>query len=111
VLAGTDGFEHDDKRPADQPHHRGDVANEIEMEPVIECGVDRVRHADQEQRVTLCGRFRDHLGGDIGTRAWPFSMTNGWPRRSDSHWPSRRAVMSAAPPGGNPTMMRTGHVG
>ena len=27
-------------------------------------------------------------------------MTNGWPSRSDSHWPIRRAMMSADTAGG-----------
>src|SRR5262245_25910300 len=40
-----------------------------------------------------------------------FSMTNGWPSRSDSHCPKRRARMSGAPPAANPTMMRTGRDG
>src|SRR5262245_45944547 len=38
-------------------------------------------------------------------------MTNCWPSRSDSDWPIRRAMMSVAPPGAKPTMMRTGRVG
>jgi hypothetical protein len=32
-------------------------------------------------------------------------------RRSDSHCPIRRAVMSLPPPAAKPTMMRTGRVG
>jgi len=39
------------------------------------------------------------------------SMMNCWPSRSDSHWPIRRAVMSAAPAGAIGTIMRTGRVG
>src|SRR5262245_49521260 len=38
-------------------------------------------------------------------------MTNCWPSRSDSDWPIRRAMMSVAPPGAKPTMMRTGRLG
>src|SRR5215475_1819542 len=38
-------------------------------------------------------------------------MTNGWPSRSDSHGPIRRARMSLEPAGGNGTIMRTGRVG
>src|SRR5262249_49872708 len=30
-----------------------------------------------------------------------FSMTTGWPSRSDSHWPIRRATISNPPPGGH----------
>jgi hypothetical protein len=40
-----------------------------------------------------------------------FSMTNGWPSRSDSHCPIRRATMSVAPPGASGTITRTGRVG
>jgi len=40
-----------------------------------------------------------------------FSMTNCWPRRSDSHWPIRRAMMSVDPPAANGTTMRTGRAG
>src|SRR5262245_51778755 len=39
------------------------------------------------------------------------SMTNGWPSRSDGHWPMRRAMISAAPPAAKPTTMRTGRDG
>ena len=40
-----------------------------------------------------------------------FSTMNCWPSRSESHWPIRRATMSAPPPAGKPTMMRTGRDG
>ena len=40
-----------------------------------------------------------------------FSMTNGWPSRSDSHWPIRRAAMSAGPPAAKGATTRTGRVG
>src|SRR5579871_2974930 len=35
-----------------------------------------------------------------------FSMTTGWPRRSDSFCPTIRAIRSLPPPGVNPTTMR-----
>jgi len=28
-----------------------------------------------------------------------FSITKGWPSRSENHWPIRRATMSLPPPG------------
>jgi hypothetical protein len=37
-----------------------------------------------------------------------FSITTGWPSRSDSHFPMMRETMSAPPPGGNPTTQRSG---
>jgi hypothetical protein len=39
------------------------------------------------------------------------SMMKGWPSRSDSHWPMRRALRSFGPPGAKPTTMRTGRDG
>jgi putative ABC transport system substrate-binding protein len=40
-----------------------------------------------------------------------FSTTNGWLNRSDNHWPIMRATMSAVPPAGKPTIIRTGRDG
>ena len=40
-----------------------------------------------------------------------FSITNGWPNRSESHCPMMRATGSDAPPGTKPTTQRTGRVG
>jgi hypothetical protein len=40
-----------------------------------------------------------------------FSIRTGWPKRSDSHCPVRRATMSGALPGAKPTIMRTGRDG
>src|ERR1044071_4017351 len=39
------------------------------------------------------------------------STMNGWPVRSDSHWPIRRAMMSLPPAGAKPTTQRTGRFG
>jgi len=36
---------------------------------------------------------------------------DGWPVRSDSHWPIRRAMMSLPPAGAKPTTQRTGRDG
>src|SRR5215469_14275592 len=44
------------------------------------------------------------LGADITAGACLFSMMNGWPRRSDSDWPIRRATMSFAPPAAKATI-------
>ena len=40
-----------------------------------------------------------------------FSMTTGCPQIPDIFCPSRRATTSTPPPGGNPTMIRTGEDG
>jgi hypothetical protein len=44
---------------------RRDVADEIEVELVIECRVKRVRRLDEEERIAIRGRTRDGLRGDI----------------------------------------------
>src|SRR5215467_15346108 len=54
-------------------------------------------------------RLRTSRGGhcEVAQLAPPpgrFSMTNGWPRRSDSHCPIRRAMVSAPPAGANGTI-------
>ena len=40
-----------------------------------------------------------------------FSITTGWPQCSLMRWPTKRAMMSVGPPGGNGTMMRIGRLG
>jgi hypothetical protein len=40
-----------------------------------------------------------------------FSTTTGWPTRSDSHVAMIRETASAPPPGGNPTIQRSGRAG
>ena len=49
---------------------RRDVADEIEIELVVERRVDRVRRSDQKERIAVRGRAHDRLGADIaaGTR-------------------------------------------
>jgi hypothetical protein len=56
-------------------------------------------------------RMHDDLGADIGPAIGRFSITNGWPSRSENHFPMRRAVVSASPPEGAPTMTRAGRDG
>jgi hypothetical protein len=50
---------------------RRDVADEIEIELVVERRVDRVRCACQEQRVAVRRRLHDRLGTDIAGGARP----------------------------------------
>src|SRR5205085_7890031 len=40
-----------------------------------------------------------------------FSISTGWPQRSLMRWPTKRAMRSVGPPGGNGTMMRIGRFG
>src|SRR5262249_51797227 len=60
-------------------HHQGraddagnwrDVADEIVIELVVECGVDRVQGSRQEERVAVGRGAHDRLGGNIAARAW-----------------------------------------
>src|SRR5262245_26545946 len=50
---------------------RSDIADEIEVEPFVKRRADRVVNTGQEERVSVRGRTRDRLGGDIAGRAWP----------------------------------------
>ena len=56
---------------ADDARDRRDVADEIEIELVVERRVDRVRSRDQEERVAVGGRTHDRLGADIAAGARP----------------------------------------
>src|SRR4051812_32013834 len=40
-----------------------------------------------------------------------FSITTGWPQCSLMRWPTKRAMRSVGPPGGNGTLMRIGRLG
>src|SRR5262249_26198957 len=48
-----------------------DIADEIEFELLVERRVDRVRRAEKEERVTICGRTHDRFGSDIAAGARP----------------------------------------
>jgi hypothetical protein len=94
------------------PRDRRDVANEIEIELVVERRVGRVVAPDHEQRVSVCGRARTTASVPMLLPApGRFSMMNGWPSRSESHWPISRARMSVEPAGANGTIKRTGRDG
>src|SRR5262249_17386639 len=48
-----------------------DIADEIVVELVVECRIDRVETTDQEKRVAVCGRAHDDLGADIAAATRP----------------------------------------
>jgi hypothetical protein len=77
VLAGTDGFTTMTWRLADDARDRRDVVDKIEIELLIQGGVDRVRHADQQQRVAVC--WTTASVPILPPPPGRFSMTNGWP--------------------------------
>src|SRR5262245_49136589 len=50
---------------------RRDVADEIEVELVIECRVERVRRSGHKELIAVRECTHDGLRGDITARAWP----------------------------------------
>ena len=69
VLAGDRWIEQDHHRHADDAGDRGDVAEKIEFEFVVERGVDRVRHGGEQQRVSIGRRVHDGFGADVAAGA------------------------------------------
>src|SRR5439155_25857751 len=57
---------HHDIRCAHEACDRRDVADEIEIELVVERRVDRVRRSDEKKRVAVGRRAHDRLGGNVG---------------------------------------------
>src|SRR5262245_50571761 len=70
-FGGHRRVHHHDEWHATDTCDRRDVADEIEVEFLIERRVDRVVGTDQEQRVAVCGRTNDHLRRDIGASTRP----------------------------------------
>src|SRR5262245_56119459 len=58
------------KRVASNARDRRDVADEIEIELVVEGGVDRVHSNASEKRIAVRGRTYNGLGGDIAGSSW-----------------------------------------
>src|SRR5262249_8859310 len=56
---------------ATDTRNRRDVADEIEIEFVVEGSVDRIRTSDQKQRVAICWRTHDGFSGNISTGTGP----------------------------------------
>jgi hypothetical protein len=54
---------------ADDGCDRCDIADEIEIEFVVECRVACVRWTDHEQDIAVSGRTHDGLGADVGAGA------------------------------------------
>src|SRR5262245_5584795 len=62
---------HHDEGCANDASDRRDVADEIEIELVVERRIDRVGRSDQEERVAVCRRAHDRFGTNIAARARP----------------------------------------
>jgi len=61
----------DDQRHPEQSRDRCDVADEIEIQLLVERRVDRVRSNAGEKRVAVRGRTYNGLGGDIAASTGP----------------------------------------
>src|SRR5262249_35324310 len=62
---------HHDEGCANDASDWRDVADEIEIELVVERRIDRVGRSDQEERVAVCRRAHDGFGTNIAARARP----------------------------------------
>src|SRR5262249_52482893 len=58
------------KRRAGNARNRRDVADEIEIELVVEGGVDRVHESSHKERISVRGRVHDYIGADIAGSSW-----------------------------------------
>src|SRR5262249_54914784 len=72
------GIDFDDLGHADNARDGRDIADEIEVELVVERRIDRIRRSDPKERVAVGWRMHDRLGGDIAARPrWP-SVYKWW---------------------------------
>ena len=95
-----------DYRNADDTADRRDVADEIEIELLVERSVDCVRYAGEQERVSVGRRIHDQFGADIATRPVLDLAKPLRERLAD------QACSDVAPtPAAKPAMMRTGRVG
>jgi len=62
-------LEHERIERDDRDRH--DIANEVELEVLVECRIARVRLAGRQQRIAVGGCVHDRLGGDVGAGARP----------------------------------------
>src|SRR5215472_5753057 len=53
------------------PRDRGYIADEIEIEFLVQRDVDCIRRSRQEERIAVRRRAHDRLGGDVAAGAWP----------------------------------------
>ena len=60
-----------DMRRADDAGDRREIADQVEIELVVECRIGGVAGPDHEQRVAVRGRLCGRLGADIGAAARP----------------------------------------
>src|SRR5215475_11221762 len=65
VLTGSEGFIETRLGRRMMPPHWRDIADEIEVELVVERGVDRVRCSDIQERIAVGRRTHDRLSANI----------------------------------------------
>ncbi len=61
----------DDHRDADDAGDRGDVADEVEIELVVERRIDRIGDGGEKQRVSVRLRIHDGLGAEVAAGSRP----------------------------------------
>src|SRR5262245_36070023 len=84
--------------------NRRDVAEEIEVEPVVKCRVDRVRRGHQEKCVAVSWGTHDRFGADIGAATWAVfydELLAEPPREPWSDEPRKNVGQSARGRGGD----------
>jgi hypothetical protein len=54
-----------------EARNRSDVADKIEIQLIVKCHVDRVRHTEQQERIAIWRRAHDGLGADVAAAARP----------------------------------------
>ena len=105
VLAGTRRIDLHHQRDEVDAADRHDVVQEIEVELVVERGVDGVLRVDQQQRIAVGAACVAASVAMLPPAPGRVSMMNCWPSFSDRNWPIRRAVMSEALPAAWPTII------
>src|SRR5262245_42062393 len=94
-------MDHRHVRHADDAGDRCDIADEIEIELVVEGRIDQICRRDKEERVAVRRRAHDRFGADIAATAWPV-IDHEWlaePLRQPWSDEARQDVLGAA--GGN----------
>ncbi len=69
-----------DHRHADDAGNRRDAANKVEIEFLVERGVDRIRYGGKQKRVSVRGRVHDGLGADVAASSRPVLDDEGLPQ-------------------------------
>src|SRR5262249_44482908 len=68
-LGGKGRINHHYKRNAEEARDWRDVADEVEIELVVERRIDCVRRSGPQQRIAVGRRTNDRFGADIGAPA------------------------------------------